>query len=52
MENKQFYIVNAYTASNIWSGENTKYPLWVAEYGAERPSNSGTWKELGRVAIC
>lgn len=35
---------NAYTASNIWSGENTKYPLWVAEYGAERPSNSGTWK--------
>lgn len=34
---------NAYTASNIWSGENTKYPLWVASYGVEEPSNSGTW---------
>lgn len=34
---------NAYTASNIWSGENTKYPLWVADYGVERPTNSGTW---------
>lgn len=35
---------NAYTASNIWSGENTKYPLWVAEYDVEYPTNSGTWK--------
>lgn len=34
---------NAYTASNIWSGENTKYPLWAAEYGTDRPYNSGTW---------
>ncbi len=34
---------NAYTASNIWEGENTNYPLWVAEYGVERPVNSGTW---------
>ena len=34
---------NAYTASNTWRGENTKYPLWVADYGVERPTNSGTW---------
>ena len=34
---------NAYTASNTWSGENTRYPLWVADYGVERPANSGTW---------
>ena len=34
---------NAYTASNIWNGENTNYPLWVADYGVESPTNSGTW---------
>ena len=48
---------NSYTASNIWSGETTKYPLWVAEYGVEKPVNNGNWKtwagwqytDVGRV---
>lgn len=35
---------NAYTASNIWDGETTTYPLWVADYGVESPTNSGTWQ--------
>ncbi len=34
---------NSYTASNIWRGENTNYPLWVAEYGVKEPVNNGTW---------
>ena len=34
---------NAYTASNIWDGENTNYPLWVADYDVESPTNNGTW---------
>lgn len=40
---KAILYSNAYTASNIWDGENTNYPLWVAEYEVERPVNSGTW---------
>lgn len=48
---------NSYTASNIWSGENTNYPLWIAQYEVERPTNSGTWEswagwqytDVGRV---
>lgn len=34
---------NAYTASDIWNGENTNYPLWIADYDVEKPTNSGTW---------
>ncbi len=34
---------NAYTASYIWEGEVTKYPLWIAQYGVESPQNNGTW---------
>lgn len=41
---KAILYSNAYTASNIWYGENTNYPLWVASYGVKEPSNSGTWK--------
>ncbi len=48
---------NAFTANTIWEGENTKYPLWIAEYGVERPQNNGTWEswtgwqftDVGRV---
>lgn len=40
---KAILYSNAYTASNIWSGENTNYPLWIADYGVEYPTNSGTW---------
>ena len=34
---------NTYTATNIFSKELTKYPLWVAQYGVERPSVNGNW---------
>ena len=34
---------NAYTANNIWRGELTNYPLWVAQYGVNEPQNNGTW---------
>lgn len=40
---KAILYSNAYTASNTWRGENTKYPLWVAEYGVDKPYNDGTW---------
>lgn len=35
---------NASTANNTWEGEITKYPLWVAQYGVNRPQNNGTWE--------
>lgn len=35
---------NAYAASNIWNGEVTKYPLWIAQYEVEKPQNNGTWQ--------
>lgn len=35
---------NAYTASRIWKGEVTKYPLWIAQYEVNEPENSGTWQ--------
>lgn len=35
---------NAYTANTIWSGEVTKYPLWIAQYQVSKPENNGTWK--------
>ena len=49
---------NAYTASRIWEGEVTKYPLWIAQYEVYEPENSGTWNswagwqytDVGRVA--
>lgn len=34
---------NAYTANTIWKGKITNYPLWVAQYGVNRPQNNGTW---------
>ena len=49
---------NAYTASRIWEGEVTNYPLWIAQYEVNKPENSGTWKswagwqytDVGRVS--
>lgn len=49
---------NAYTASRIWEGEVTNYPLWIAQYEVNKPENSGTWNswagwqytDVGRVA--
>ena len=49
---------NAYTASRIWEGEVTNYPLWIAQYEVYEPENSGTWNswagwqytDVGRVA--
>lgn len=35
---------NAYTASNIWQGQTTTYPLWIAQYEVEQPENNGTWQ--------
>ena len=34
---------NTYTATNIFGGEITKYPLWVAQYGISKPSPNGNW---------
>lgn len=34
---------NAYTANNVWSGEITKYPLWIAQYEVNEPENNGNW---------
>lgn len=34
---------NTYTAKNIFSGEITKYPLWIAQYGVSMPSSNGNW---------
>lgn len=34
---------NAYTASNVWSGKITNYPLWIAQYEVNQPENNGTW---------
>ena len=34
---------NAYNAGNVYSGAITAYPLWIAEYDVERPSDIGTW---------
>lgn len=35
---------NTYTAKNIFNGEITKYPLWIAEYGVSNPSANGKWE--------
>ena len=32
-------------ARNIFSGELTTYPLWVAEYGVSEPQDNGKWEE-------
>ena len=34
---------NAYNAGTVYSGAITAYPLWIAEYDVERPSDIGTW---------
>ncbi len=34
---------DAFNANSTWSGEITKYPLWIAQYEVEEPENNGTW---------
>lgn len=35
---------DTYNATNIFSSElASKYPLWVAQYGVERPTDNGNW---------
>lgn len=34
---------DTYNATRIFTGEITKFPLWVAEYGTEEPANNGNW---------
>lgn len=42
--NKELIVYsNTYTARNIFSGEITKYPLWVAQYEVDNPSSNGNW---------
>ena len=42
--NKEVIVYsNTYTAKNIFSGEITKYPLWIAQYGVSKPTINGNW---------
>lgn len=34
---------NAYNAGRVYSGAITAYPLWIAEYDVEKPSDIDTW---------
>lgn len=34
---------NAYNAGNVFDGELTRYPLWIAEYGVSSPSSAVNW---------
>jgi len=34
---------NTYTATNIFSGEIVNYPLWVAQYQVNYPTENGNW---------
>lgn len=34
---------DAYDAQSVWKSHLTKYPLWVADYGASRPYSTGGW---------
>lgn len=38
-------------ASNVFSGELTNYPLWVAQYGEPEPTPNGNWSTWARMAI-
>ena len=35
---------NTYTARTIFSQEVARYPLWVAQYGVQEPTNNGKWE--------
>lgn len=42
--NKKLVVYsNTYAARTIWNGDILNYPLWVAEYGVQRPGNNGKW---------
>lgn len=42
---------NSYSATNIFSKELTKYPIWIAHYNTNAPSDNGKWKNWVRMAI-
>ena len=41
---KTIVYSDAYNASNIFEGQITNYPLWIAQYEEENPQNNGNWK--------
>ncbi len=34
---------DASNATNVWEEEIASYPLWIAEYGVDEPSENGNW---------
>ena len=34
---------DASNATNVWGEEIASYPLWIAEYGVDEPSENGNW---------
>lgn len=34
---------DAYDAQTVWKSNLTEYPLWVADYGVQRPDSIGGW---------
>ncbi|WP_294466425.1 GH25 family lysozyme [uncultured Anaerofustis sp.] len=45
MKIKPAFYSNAYDCESVWEEDLTKYPLWVADYGVERPYSIGHWKD-------
>lgn len=43
-EKEAIVYSDAYNASNIFEGEVTNYPLWIAQYEVEEPQNNGNWE--------
>lgn len=41
---KAIVYSDTYNATNIFKGDVTKYPLWVAQYGVEKPQSNGNWE--------
>lgn len=35
---------DAYNARDVFGEELTKYPIWIAEYGVDRPEANGKWQ--------
>ncbi len=35
---------NLNAVRNIWNASLSAYPLWIAEYGVDRPKSTGAWK--------
>lgn len=37
------FYTNVSSIRYIWDNELTRFPLWIAEYGVDRPSTTGGW---------